>query len=127
MTPGEHVKPDPGQAGALEKLMDGGQGRVRAWRPGTAHRPPLLPFLSILARPGCGLPTCAPVVAWRGAGFPCPHLAPLPAKERVQWNGGGGVFGFRSRGQDLHCWNLGKMGSTREHNLGMRQAGRELS
>ena len=71
VTPGEHVKPGPGQAGALEKLMDGGQGRMRAWRPGTTHRPPLLPFLFILARPGCGLPTCAPVVAWCGMPAVC--------------------------------------------------------
>lgn len=71
MTPGERVKPDPGQAGALEKLMDGEQGRMRAWWPGTVHRPPLLPFLFILARPGWGLPGCALVVAWCGMPAVC--------------------------------------------------------
>ena len=70
MTPGERVKPDPGQAGALEKLMDGGEGRMRAWWLGTAHQPPPH-LLFILTRPGCGLPTCALVVAWCGMPAAC--------------------------------------------------------
>ena len=37
---------------------------MRARWLGTAHRPPLLPFLFILSRPGCGPHVCAVVVAW---------------------------------------------------------------